>query len=162
MSILLANGKQWYQRRVRDGLMDLGLVENVDRTTFMDFLPAVLEGVEECDFVSIDLELTGLSCGKTNPSPYDTIDLRYEMLRQDVSFCCPIQFGLSLWTWNQRDECYLVECYNFDLFPAEYKFWNHAWFGCQVASLSFLSTHGFDFNQWIYKGIPHQITCLSA
>ncbi|OQR92396.1 Poly(A)-specific ribonuclease PARN-like protein [Achlya hypogyna] len=106
-----------------------------------------------CKYAAIDTEFTGLTPhDKTKEKLIDTLEERYNKVRQSGENFLITQFGLAL-VHVDADKTWL-QCYNFYVFPRPYQNMD-ARFLCQASSIQFMSDHGFDFNKFIKDGIPY-------
>ena len=130
----------------------------VTRQTFKVALPVVQEALSDCSFFSFDCEMTGLFLNSRRRNAYlDESEDRYEEARASASSFIINQFGLSAFTWDDTHSTWIAKTFNFYVFPRgseEIKF------TCQASSLEFLSQCNFDFNKWIYDGIPYTTIAL--
>lgn len=142
------------------------------RTNFSECLPAVADVLDRAAFIAIDTEFSLLVDEEANrPSLFDSGEERYRKLRKIVQSVAVVQFGLSafedLSTIGQggTDSRYVAHTYNFYLYPKAYGPIDVR-FKCQASSLEFLCQHSFDFNKFVYDGIPalnqHQRDLLAS
>lgn len=131
----------------------------VTRDTFENTLPIIEEALSECQFYSFDCEMTGLfvsdrkGLAEGRPPPYlHDMEDRYEELLQSSESFVINQFGLSTFTWDGSS--YSAKTFNFYTFPRAFEEYQPR-FLSEASSLEFLSAHQFDFNKWIYHGIPY-------
>jgi hypothetical protein len=68
------------------------------KDNFNATLPLVKESIEKCDFMSFDLELTGLWFDRW--SFIDSLEDRYWRWRDSARQFLPNQFGLCTFTWD--------------------------------------------------------------
>ena len=134
-----------------------------------------------CDiaqFASFDCELTGLNIElKTEPTKYDTQDLRYYKVKQGVEKYDLIQLGLTFFIEKEKpknenenindnniEQYYLERTFTFYLFKnPQIKYFNNEKnkniFNLESLShplsLKFLRQNNFDFNTLISKGIHY-------
>ena len=67
----------------------------VDKSNYFDLLPRIEASIADCDFMALDLEMTGLNSGKMErQKPWDSAQQRYLKVRDGASVVCPTQFGL--------------------------------------------------------------------
>ena len=136
----------------------------VTRHTFRDTLPLVEQALDECQFYAFDCEMTGLFVSDRNglaegkpPTYLHDMEDRYdEMLQSSQSFVIN-QFGLSTFAWDGTS--YKAKTFNFYTFPRPFEEYQPR-FLSEASSLEFLSEHKFDFNKWIYDGIPYMPASL--
>lgn len=120
---------------------------------FPDIQKALLS--EDCKFVSIDTEFTGLQTSEDERNHYmDTLEERYKKHSASGNSFVITQFGLSTIHDLPGDE-YKIQTWNFYVFPPAKEREADKRFLCQASSMSFLSKHGFDFNKWISEGLPY-------
>ncbi|GMT35719.1 hypothetical protein PFISCL1PPCAC_27016, partial [Pristionchus fissidentatus] len=110
--------------------------------------------IKNASFVAVDLEFLGLEDEEVDMkcSLFDSTQERYEKTLHSVRRFPPAQLGVALFTTLEDGERYKVDVYTFYLFQSvsmgrDYSF--------SIASLSFLSEHGFDFNKLTREGITH-------
>lgn len=149
----------------------------IPRQQFLSLLPQVQEAINECDFVSIDTELSGLH--RTGRSKrIDTLSNRYAEYKEATERFIIIQFGLCTFKWDEPSGRFLAKPFNFYIFPTSMtgKIQPDRIFMTQAQAFDFLSKQSFDFNkvkcpqlvieqdiyvwifillQWIYQGIPY-------
>jgi len=129
----------------------------INKHNFELLLPTIREAIDESQFVSVDFEFTGLK--KSNDQGnfyYDTLQDRYEKARNSAkSFLVP-QCGICTFYWDDESKKYKAKAFNFYCFPAtgSRELNISPCFLCEGKSLEFLMQNGFNFNEWIEKGIP--------
>eukprot|EP01125_Pyxidicula_operculata_P007981 TRINITY_DN2690_c0_g2_i1.p1 TRINITY_DN2690_c0_g2~~TRINITY_DN2690_c0_g2_i1.p1 ORF type:complete len:813 (+),score=186.60 TRINITY_DN2690_c0_g2_i1:13-2451(+) len=127
----------------------------VTSDNFEEVVKNIQQEIIDCDFVSFDLEFTGIfTSPNSKVTPFDTAEYRYSNLRESIENFIPIQFGLSLFKIVETDKV-ISRPYNFYLFkkPLRSNGIDSSTFLCQSASMEFLGKNDFDFNKWIKKGI---------
>ncbi|CAH0514996.1 unnamed protein product [Peronospora belbahrii] len=120
----------------------------------------------------------GVSCHDTpRPSVMDSMDERYRQYRESATEFPLVQFGLGIFQWNTKDQCFHVETYQFPLFPVFHDkidgletitmkttgpMNNQDASACpdrrfllQAKCLQYIRAHGFDLNVWIDQGIGY-------
>ncbi|KAH8549975.1 ribonuclease H-like domain-containing protein [Umbelopsis sp. PMI_123] len=126
------------------------------KDSFEQKLPLLAESINDCDFVAIDAEFTGLH---RYPSQhrFQTIQKRYNVLVNAVSNFAIIQFGICTFHWSPTANRYFAKPFNFYVFPRGTKGRKemNRCFGVQSGAFDFLTTCGFDFNKWVYNGISY-------
>ncbi|KAJ2056133.1 hypothetical protein GGI17_006345 [Coemansia sp. S146] len=137
---------------------------DVTRGNFDQALAEFRLAISTCDFAAIDMEMTGLYEDRARqPSHLDTKDDRYSKLFQSVESYGVIQVGICLFSWvdSKPDEpkdggYYEARPFNFNVFPCTNVagFPIEAHFGCKNTAFEFLARNSFDFNKWVYQGIP--------
>ena len=116
----------------------------------------ILEDIKKCDFISFDLEMTGISVGSRHL--LDSPNERYLKHKSSAEKYKIIQFGLVPWfkkedPKNKNKTIYEAKPYNIYCFPG--KEMEHTCLNCEVSALIFNSKHGMNFNTWIYKGVNY-------
>ena len=119
---------------------------------FEEDLPIVKEAIEECLFMSMDFEMSGLfPHSAPNTTWFDSLQQRYENASQAAKTFIPIQFGLCTVSWNEEEKYYYAKTFNFFIHPFSSR--KGYQFACDLSSLKFLSSHNFDFNKLFSKGL---------
>jgi poly(A)-specific ribonuclease len=127
----------------------------VTKRNFAELYPSVKDAINECDFIAIDTELTGLSTQVTEHS-FDTISERYSKLRENCMKFIIVQYGLSTFKYHPKQNKYTHKDFTFYVFPRPHiRQAPDPKFMCQTSSLHFLASQGFDFNKVIYDGIQY-------
>ena len=116
----------------------------------------ILDDIKKCDFLSFDLEMTGISVGSRHL--LDSPNERYLKHKSSAEKYKIIQFGLVPWfkkedPINKNKILYEAKPYNIYCFPG--KEMEHTCLNCEVSALIFNSKHGMNFNTWIYKGVNY-------
>jgi poly(A)-specific ribonuclease len=119
--------------------------------TYRDNEERIMNEIEECDFISFDLEMTGID-SDINNSLIDTPEIRYLKYKTTAEKYKIIQLGLTLFKFNSRNNYYEVSPYSFYLFPCN-SLNNDSIISCELKSLLFNKKNGIDFNEWIKNGI---------
>ncbi|XP_053150555.1 poly(A)-specific ribonuclease PNLDC1 isoform X2 [Hemicordylus capensis] len=130
--------------------MDVGVAE------FEERLPRLQELILDCDFVSLDMEFTGLhsiSPPTGQPSLFDSPAEWYRKAKQSVQQFTVSQFGLSVFS-SENSNKYMSHSYNFFLFPATFGGMDSE-FSFQASSIQFLTHYGFDYNKFLKDGVPY-------
>lgn len=130
----------------------------VTQHNFFEVLPVVNTAIEACDFVAIDLEMTGLFPSEETAYKIHNLDdhqERYEKLCCSAKSFLPSQVGLCCFRWDESTCSYVASTFNFYVFPRPIGRNSDSRFVCQTGSLSFLAGTGFDFNKFIRDGISY-------
>ncbi|KAI8342104.1 ribonuclease H-like domain-containing protein [Chlamydoabsidia padenii] len=128
----------------------------IPRQEFGKKLPLIKEAIDECDFMAIDTELSGLhrpGGGKR----IETRDYRYNEYKEASERFAIIQFGLCTFKWDQPSGRYIAKPFNFPIFPTSFaggRSQPNRVFHVQAQAFDFLAKQAFDFNKWVYQGIP--------
>lgn len=125
---------------------------NVNRASFAASLDEVRRRILDSDYVAFDTELSGLNFEETRNNMFDSIDDRYCAAAASASVFQLVQLGICT-VKRQRDGSFECAPFNFTLFPGEFAK-NDKLFGVSSSALTFLSQHGFDFNNWVAEGVP--------
>eukprot|EP00117_Sycon_ciliatum_P050041 scpid59031/ scgid35382/ Poly(A)-specific ribonuclease PARN-like domain-containing protein 1 len=128
---------------------------DVTRANFRDLLPVIHQKIDECSFVAVDTEFTGLCGGPDQEySLFDTPAKRYVKLRKSVQQFIVCQLGITTFTNDHWKNQYTATSFNFYLFPRSFDNIDER-FSVQTSSFEFLCDHHFDFNKFAYDGIPY-------
>ena len=125
---------------------------------FEELLPKIKDEISSASFVAFDCEFTSL-----HPDPrqnhknslFDNMEQRYKKLTSSPLPAIISQIGLSIFRQlpGSKADRYEARSYNFFVCPRSFASVDHH-FTCQASSLEFLTRHGFDFNKFLYQGIP--------
>merc|ERR1712137_130095 len=123
-------------------------------SNFVESLPVVEKAVKECEFMSFDLELSGLfPKGHPKPNTFDTVQERYAAASEAAKKFLPIQFGLSCLSWDDEEKQYQARSFSFLIFQ------RRSTLGCTFlsdgSSIEFLAQHNFGFNKLFKEGITY-------
>ncbi|CAO3675047.1 unnamed protein product [Rhizopus microsporus] len=125
------------------------------RHQFLDKLPEIEKAIKECDVIAIDTELSGLHRPLATKRLY-SLQERYEEYKEATERFVIIQFGLCTFTWDSAGR-YIAKPFNFYIFPTSATGTVHTnrLFMTQAQAFDFLVKQSFDFNKWVYQGIPY-------
>jgi len=129
---------------------------DIDARNFSrDTVEAFRESLASASFVSIDLEMTGISFPSKTENGNDSVPLRYRKIRQVAASFGVIQIGVSIFSKDESS----AKVFNFYVFPRPVTE------GSEVdsiplvtlcsASTNFNRSHGMDFGRWIEHGITY-------
>ncbi|KAF9954320.1 hypothetical protein BGZ70_010601 [Mortierella alpina] len=127
------------------------------RENFQRELPYIKEAIEECEFIAIDAEFSGLHTEPNKRTQQTTLDEGYEELRKSATQFLTVQIGITTFTFDPRNGTYLAKPFNFFIFPttaAGYSPQGRC-FLTEASSLDFLAKNRFDFNKWVYQGVHY-------
>ncbi|KAF8410873.1 hypothetical protein HHK36_003410 [Tetracentron sinense] len=133
-------------------------VKKVTKINFDSALEALRSHVRDADFVSVDLEMTGVTSAPWRDSfQFDRFDIRYLKVKDSAEKFAVVQFGVCPFRWDSSKESFIAHPYNFYVFPRKelpadgpsYEFL------CQTTSMDFLAKYQFDFNACIHEGISY-------
>ncbi|KAI9010900.1 ribonuclease H-like domain-containing protein [Phycomyces nitens] len=128
----------------------------ISRQQFIQRLPTIKKAIDECDFIAIDAEFSGLHRPGTSKR-IDTLANRYAEYREATKRFIIIQFGMCTFKWDGPSGRYIAKPFNFYIFPTAMtgKVQANKTFMTQAQAFDFLSKQQFDFNKWIYQGVPY-------
>nr|CAD7586096.1 unnamed protein product [Timema genevievae] len=127
----------------------------MDKEDFRAVLSELKNTIPSCHFLAIDGEFTGLLVGdKINA--YDSPAKQFSKMRQESMEYLLIEFGLCVFHYNKDKNSFTHRGYNFYVFPRQFSQRSYdPQFRCSSSSLSFLISHGFDFNKLFKDGIHY-------
>jgi hypothetical protein len=135
---------------------DLLINMDVVKSNYLEIFPQVEEIIRESAFIAIDTEFTGLSTSlEDERNLFDSVDEFYAKIRRLAHNFVICQIGLSCFVKNKDQNKYVAHSYNFYLFPKDEGDNYNPRFLLQTSNMEFLCQHKFDFNKWIYEGIPY-------
>ena len=124
-------------------------------------LKDMLAALSTAHFVSIDLELSGISTKTTKqkeetPARRHTLNGRYEELRLAAEEYQVLQMGLTVVTEDVERGVYTLRPYNMYLNPViKERLHVDRVFSFQSSCVDFLLTHGFSIDGPFLKGLPY-------
>ncbi|KAK9121325.1 hypothetical protein Syun_018942 [Stephania yunnanensis] len=133
-------------------------VKKITRKNFNSALSDLRRQVREADFLSVDLEMTGITTAPWRESfVFDRLDILYLKIKDSVENFAAVQFGVCPFRWDASKDCFIAYPYTFYIFPRkELQFDAPVYeFLCQTASVEFLAKYQFDFNACIREGISY-------
>ncbi|XP_060064675.1 poly(A)-specific ribonuclease PNLDC1-like [Ylistrum balloti] len=124
------------------------------KSTFEEHLPLIESSIKSADFIAVDTEFTGLEkSAKERTNLFDTTEERYQKMKCSMSEFTILQIGLSAFR-RQSSNSYLATTFNFYLYPPSFGPVDVR-FLVQASSFQFLCKYDFDFNKYVYDGIPY-------
>ncbi|XP_073272197.1 poly(A)-specific ribonuclease PARN [Primulina huaijiensis] len=133
-------------------------LKNVTKSNFEPALAELRRHVKEADFVSIDLEMTGLTSAPWRESfEFDRADIQYLKVKDSAEKFAVVQFGVCPFRWDPQSQSFVAHPHNFYIFPRQETPGECSSFEflCQTSSLEFLAKYQFNFNACIYEGISY-------
>ncbi|XP_059662390.1 poly(A)-specific ribonuclease PARN [Cornus florida] len=133
-------------------------LKNVTKSNFESALSDLRLHVRDADFVSIDLEMTGVTSAPWRESlEFDRPDIRYLKTKDSAEKFAVVQLGVCPFRWDASKQSFIAHPHNFYVFPRQeipidgpsYEFL------CQTTSIEFLSKFQFDFNACIHEGVSY-------
>ncbi|XP_049826457.1 poly(A)-specific ribonuclease PARN isoform X2 [Aethina tumida] len=128
---------------------------DVTKSNFNQLLPAIKDAIKNCTFASIDCEMTGLNVIR-DINAFDTPGEYYVKVKKNCLDFLVIQYGLSLFRYDEENNIFKQSTYNFYIFrkPINRNIPDQR-FLCQSSSIDFLTSQGFDFNKLFKDGLPY-------
>jgi poly(A)-specific ribonuclease len=120
----------------------------ITKDNFYDMQDIIIKDIENADFISFDLEMSGI--GSRNNNIIDFPEERYLKYKNIAEKYKIIQVGICVFNRVEGDNQYIAKPYNFYVFPEENT--GNNYINCEVGALIFNRDHNMDFNKWIYKG----------
>ncbi|KAG0283528.1 hypothetical protein BGZ96_012086 [Linnemannia gamsii] len=120
-------------------------------------LPLLQKAISQCDFISMDTEMSGLSTAANSYRNPDSLATRYSKVSNSAKEFLVVQLGICCFTWSDKLGAYEAQPFNFPCFPSndDDAKSGERFFLSQSTSLEFLLKNHFDFNKWIRHGIPY-------
>ncbi|KAI8068731.1 ribonuclease H-like domain-containing protein [Gongronella butleri] len=124
---------------------------------FAGKLSVIKEAIDGCDYMAIDTELSGLHRPAGRADHLQTRDFRYQELKEASERFIVVQFGLCTFRWDEPSGRYMAQPFNFYVFPKGLfmRSGPSRVFHVQAQAFEFLAKQAFDFNKWVYQGIPY-------
>ncbi|GFG28528.1 hypothetical protein Cfor_08890 [Coptotermes formosanus] len=122
---------------------------------FEEKYPEIVKSLTNAVFIAVDTEFTGLlSDPELKSSLFDTGAERYDKLRQNIGHFIIMEAGITTFRFVQDKNKYEANKYTFYIFPRSFSSIDSK-FTCQASCLEFLCQHNFDFNKFVYEGVPY-------
>lgn len=127
----------------------------ITNENFLAKLPEICETIQDCDFIAIDTELSGLMREKSL-NRFDLPEERFCKALESSRGYFIMQFGLSCFT-RIGDLRYSCRTYNVYIFPQPHKCYGDIdrTFAIQAHAIQFLTEHNFDFNKLFKYGVSY-------
>ena len=128
---------------------------DITNENFVATLPEITQTIQDCNFIAIDTELSGLMREK-NLNRFDLPEERFAKSVELSRGYFIMQFGLSCFT-RKDDLHYTNRTFNFYIFPQAHESYGdrNRTFSVQAHAIQFLIEHGFDFNKLFKHGISY-------
>ncbi|CAI7928432.1 unnamed protein product [Closterium sp. NIES-54] len=84
----------------------------------------------------------------------DSPQQRYERVKEGAGSFFTMQLGFSALAWDEGRAAYSAHTFNFNIFPRPFPGFDLR-FLCQASSMDFLARNNFDFNKFVYQGVPY-------
>lgn len=138
----------------------------MDADSFPHKLLALLISISEADFVSLDLEFTGIPSRLPGKEPWkpnpgktrNTLEDRYKETRIAADRYHILQVGLTCACFDYLDNKYILKPYNISLSPLlneNYKLDVEREIHIQSGAATFLLNHGFDLGASFSRGVQY-------
>mmetsp|Transcript_9339 Transcript_9339/g.13902 ORF Transcript_9339/g.13902 Transcript_9339/m.13902 type:complete len:495 (-) Transcript_9339:51-1535(-) len=123
----------------------------ITRSNFNRSLQVVLESIEDCDYVAIDTEFTGLRGGslESKPHRFDSLEDRYQKIRANCEKHWMCQLGLCTFKYLPEQNRYLARPFNIYVIPYS----RMRELTISPSSMMFLVENGFDMNRLFTEGV---------
>lgn len=133
---------------------------DIDGPSFPDHLLALLTAISEADFVSFDLELSGIPNRLPNRKPRGAgqlnLDDRYAETKEGANRYQILQVGLTCAKFDYIANKYLLRPYNINLSPLlDERLDFEREISFQSGACAFLLNHGFDLNAPFANGVQY-------
>jgi poly(A)-specific ribonuclease len=123
------------------------------KENYLEYEQQIIQDINNCNFLSLDLELTGIANKMRNflDSPTE----RYFKIKISAEKFKIIQLGIVPWFKNENNKIveYRAKPYNIYLFPDEEV--GNQQINCELSSIVFNRENGMDFNKWIRNGVNY-------
>ncbi|XP_050344681.1 pre-piRNA 3'-exonuclease trimmer-like isoform X2 [Nymphalis io] len=127
----------------------------ITKNNFSQELDNITNNLKRSCFVSFDAEFTAILSDECfNHKLFDTSKERYDLIKNEVSKMIITQFGLTMFQYEREQDSYTAVGYTFHLCPQAFGDIDQS-FIFQASTLRFLCKHKFNFNKFIYEGLPY-------
>ncbi|KUI65684.1 Poly(A)-specific ribonuclease PARN [Cytospora mali] len=144
---------------------------DIDRASFWPKLPSILKAISEAQFVSVDLEMSGITLKTVDSTPEPSLQETYKEAKLAAETFAILQFGLTCIRWKPEKEAYVTRTFNLPVHPGfvgedgASKQLARTVDRCVILSsktIAFLQEHGFSFVDVFDKGVPYLSTTEAA
>eukprot|EP01028_Stygiella_incarcerata_P007813 TRINITY_DN326_c0_g1_i1.p1 TRINITY_DN326_c0_g1~~TRINITY_DN326_c0_g1_i1.p1 ORF type:complete len:548 (+),score=150.68 TRINITY_DN326_c0_g1_i1:93-1646(+) len=130
---------------------------DVTRHNFSEALSSFSAALSECNFVSIDLEMTGISQPKDHFHSKEKVDDRFHSLRKTATIFAPLQIGVC--TFKEVEQMdgrveVVAHPFQFNCIPTHIDPMLSSSFEMCASTIAFLLENNFDFQKSIRDGVP--------
>ena len=127
----------------------------VTRDNFESLLPDICQLIDRAAFISFDCEFTALNPDASlQSSLFDDISRRYAKLSRPAVHSIISQLGLSIFQQEPATNTFTARTFNVFVCPRSLASVDET-FACSTSSLEFLMRFNFDFNKFLYRGVPY-------
>ncbi|XP_045445397.1 pre-piRNA 3'-exonuclease trimmer-like [Melitaea cinxia] len=127
----------------------------ITRKNFSEQIDNITKNLQRSCFVGFDAEFTAILSGDGfKYRLFDTNKDRYDLTKNEVNKMIMTQVGLTMFQYERKLDNYIAVGYTFHLCPQNLGDIDQS-FIFQASTLKFLCKHNFDFNKFIYEGIPY-------
>lgn len=120
---------------------------HLSRYNFSRSIPLLTHCLRTADYISIDLEFSGLHLKEAKEKPTDSISDRYSKYRQAVQTFAPLQVGICAFK-VEHDE---LTCMPFNVNVLS----STRLLKADPRTMAFLGKHRFDFNRLFTSAVPY-------
>ncbi|EWC47046.1 hypothetical protein DRE_03808 [Drechslerella stenobrocha 248] len=137
---------------------------DVEMKALKERLPAILQLIENADFVSFDFEYSGIVNeanrgmfpGKVERLRKPNLEERYLISRESAQKYCVLQMGLCTVAWDSTTNRYTAKAFNFYVSPIVHPHLHYdRVFCCTADAMAFHQRHGFNFNKLYSSGVAY-------
>ncbi|KAF2197942.1 CAF1-domain-containing protein [Delitschia confertaspora ATCC 74209] len=130
---------------------------DIDAVSFPSRLIDILEAISEADFVSIDLEMSGVpSRARGDNRGMQTLEMRYAELKESAEKYQVLQVGVTCCKFDILKDHYILRPYNINISPLiSERLDIERDFTFQNGAVEFLLGHGFHFQTCFTKGVQY-------
>ncbi|KAF9421898.1 hypothetical protein HW555_002338 [Spodoptera exigua] len=122
---------------------------------FDDEFENIKRDINNACFVAFDAEFNAILSGDNFKNRlFDTNEDRYNLIKKEAGQLIMTQVGLTIFEYQKDRDTYMAKSYTFYLCPQSFADIDQC-FIFQASTLKFLRTHHFDFNKFIYGGVPY-------
>lgn len=127
---------------------------DITQCNFDEKFPEIKHNLETCRFIGFDTEFTMISSDHLKHRLFDTNEKRYESFRTEINKVKMFQVGLTCFMYDRDRNMYKGTAYTFHLRTQHFQNIDQS-FVLQASAVDFFRKNNFDFNKFIYDGIPY-------
>lgn len=139
----------------------------IDRGNYWQRLPFLLHAISEAEYLSVDLEMSGIATKRANNSVSTSIQQLYEDAKEAAQSYNILQFGLTCISWNESFKAYVTKTFNAPLalgivggnqYSDQLSTRLERRVGFSSQTIAFLQKNNFRLDHVFEKGIPYLST----
>lgn len=136
----------------------------IERSNYWQRLPSILQAISEAQFISIDLEMSGIATGRVKDAPTPSLQQLYANAKAAAQTYNILQVGLTCIAWSDDKKAYVTKTFNTPLalgiiggnqYSDQLSSKIERQIGFSSKTIAFLQSNDFKFSNVFDKGVPY-------